>query len=326
MAVADHALSWSAQGGDYLRRGEWLAGVGYRYQYSDHLFHGTTDLGHTDGNPSFKNRAIHFIDLHATYMATKRLSLSLTLPFKYADSTSSYEHDFVHFHTMHAGGLGDIRLAAGFWLLDPAKQREEDRKHRNISLGLGVKFPTGDYQATDTSYRGTGPIQWPVHPSLQLGTGGWGIVLQMDAFHEVFRNGFVYASGSYTIEPRNVNGVPVIEYPGVQSVPDSYVGTIGLSYMIWPKQGLSLSLGGRIEGLPVHDLLGGSEGYRGAGYVISIEPGLAWSRGRNTFTMSAPVALERNRQATVAERRAGWQGYAAAFADFLIQASYSRRF
>src|SRR3989442_14841687 len=173
MAVADHALSWSAQGGDYLRSGEWLAGVGYRWEHADHFFHGTADLGTV---PS--SRDIHFIDLHATYMATKRLSVSLTLPFKYADSTSSYEHDGVNFHTMHADGLGDIRLVADFWLLDPAKQQKKEHNHQNISLGLGVQFPTGDYKATDISYRASGPIQWPVHPSLQPGTGGLAIILE----------------------------------------------------------------------------------------------------------------------------------------------------
>ena len=103
-----------------------------------------------------------------------------------------------------------------------------------------------------------------------------------------------------------------------------YVGRTGLSNSIWPKQGLSLSLGGRVEGIPVHDLVGGSDGYRGAGYVVSIEPGLAWSRGRNTFTVSAPVAVARNRQQTVPNRGAGVH-YGADFSDFFIQAGYIRR-
>ena len=142
-------------------------------------------------------------------------------------------------------------------------------------------------------------------------------------------------SGSCLISPREVNGVEMtigdlpipdaVNDGTITSVTDAHVGQVGLSYAIWPKQGLSLSLGGRVEGIPVHDLIGGSDGYRGAGYVVSIEPGLAWSRGRNTITVSAPVAIERNRQASVPNRRAGVH-YGADFSDFFIQAAYIRRF
>ena len=184
MAVTDHAFSLGAQGGNYLKKGEWLGAVSYRWLHADSLFVGTDALPLFD--PS-EYREFHFIDVHATYMMTKRLSLGLTLPFKHAESFMTYQHDF------------------------------------------------------------------------------------------------------------------------------------------WPKHGLSISLGGRVEGIPVHDLIGGSGGYRGAGYVVSIEPGFAWSRGRNTITLSAPVAVERNRQASVPNRRAGVH-YGADFADFFIQAAFLHRF
>ena len=197
------------------------------------------------------------------------------------------------------------------------------------------QFPTGDYKATGISYRETGPVRRPVHPSLQPGTGGWGVILELEAFRELFEKFFAYLSGSYLITPREVNGVEMtigdlpipdaINDGTITSVPDTYVGRAGFSYAVWPKQGLSVSLGGRVEGIPDHDLIGGSDGYRGAGYVVSIEPGLSWSRGRNTVTFSAPVALARNRQQTVPNRRAGVH-YGADFSDFLIQASFSRRF
>lgn len=92
MRVTDHAFSLSAQGGDYLKPGEWLAAVTCRWLPDGHrIFVGHQEIGHSD---AFDNREIHFIDLHASHMLTKRLSLSVTLPFKYAESTSKYEHDF----------------------------------------------------------------------------------------------------------------------------------------------------------------------------------------------------------------------------------------
>src|SRR5438309_444254 len=82
--------------------------------------------------------------------------------------SSLYEHDFIHRHTMHAGGLGDMRILTDLWLLAPHKHMDG-----NIALGLGVKVPTGDDKAADISYRTTGPVTRPVDPSIQPGDGGW---------------------------------------------------------------------------------------------------------------------------------------------------------
>src|SRR5206468_9142895 len=80
---------------------------------------------------------------------------------------------------------------------------------------------------------------------------------------------------------------------------EQYSGRIGLSYALLPKQGLSVSLAGRIEGVPVHDLIGSSQGFRRPGYAISIEPGVVWSKKGYTLSVSAPVALYRNRERSV---------------------------
>ena len=78
--------------------------------------------------------------------------------------------------------------------------------------------------------------------------------------------------------------------------------------------------------MPTHDLIGGSEGSRTPGYVISIEPGASLSLGKNFFNLSAPVAVERHASRAVADIRNNFPTGAGAFADFLIIASYSRRF
>ncbi len=332
MTLTDHGLSLNAQGGGYLERGEWLVGLSYRWGSADRVFVGNKEI---DASGGWDTREIHFLDLNVDYMATKRLSLSVKFPFKYGEETDAIYHDFKNFHTMSAGGLGDIRLVGRVWLLDPAKQLEKQQSQQNISLGLGIQLPTGDYKATDVSYRETGPVTRPVHPALQPGTGGWGIVLEMEAFKEVFKNAIAYVSGLYLISPRELNDVQItyadrpiaaaVEDGILQSVPDSYVGRAGLSYAICPSQGLSISLGGRIEGMPTRDVIGGSEGYRPAGFAIAIEPGLTWTRGRNIFNVSVPVAIERHRERNVPNLRSG-TAYPAAFADFVILAGYSRRF
>jgi hypothetical protein len=111
------------------------------------------------------------------------------------------------------------------------------------------------------------------------------------------------------------------------SVPDQYLARGGLTYGIWPKIGLSVSLGARIEGVPVRDLVGGSDGYRIPGYAISIEPGISITRDKWTLSVTAPVPVERHASTSVTDARTNSPvaGYGA-FADFLVTASVSYRF
>ncbi|HYV27228.1 MAG TPA: hypothetical protein VFA77_06820, partial [Candidatus Eisenbacteria bacterium] len=61
------------------------------------------------------------------------------------------------------------------------------------------------------------------------------------------------------------------------------------------------------------------------GFAISIEPGLVYSKNRWTASLSAPVALYRNRERSVIDEQTGRHGDAA-FADFMILVSVGRSF
>src|SRR6185312_14118739 len=115
------------------------------------------------------------------------------------------------------------------------------------------------------------------------------------------------------------------------SVPDQYLGRAGVGYVLWPKFGLTLSLGARLEGVPVEDLLGDSHGWRNAGYAFSIEPGLSVNKGRFYFSVTAPVAVHRYAAKNLTDIKVSKElnadfGGNAAFADYLITASVSWRF
>jgi hypothetical protein len=83
-------------------------------------------------------------------------------------------------HTMRAIGIGDLRLSANYWLLNPDKHPDQ-----NISLSLGAKAPTGDDAATDTSFRPTGPELQPVDSAIEAGDGAWRIIFSGNAFAKV---------------------------------------------------------------------------------------------------------------------------------------------
>src|SRR5205823_1430275 len=70
------------------------------------------------------------------------------------------------------------------------------------------------------------------------------------------------------------------------SVPDVYDGRAGLSYV---APNVVFSLGGRVDGIPMRDLIGRSDGFRRPAIIGYVEPALSVTRGRGTYTISAPV-------------------------------------
>jgi hypothetical protein len=315
----------------YLEPHEWVATVAYRYFHS---FRDFNSSGNEVNIPFIKNDTyVDLFDIAATYAVTKRLSFTLELPIQYGSRTNSAEHDGVHVHTMRASGIGDLRLSANFLLLNPDKHPDQ-----NISLGLGVKAPTGDDAASDYSFRPTGPDLRAVDPAIQPGDGGWGIILSGNAFAKVFKDTFAYINGFYLINPRETNGVHTVNFdvlPFTQgdkglmfdSVPDQSLVRGGLARAIWPAIGLSGSFGIRWEGIPSHDLIGGSVGWRLPGYSVSIEPGISISHGKDYLSVTAPVAVYRYGLDSVPLVRTHNPVVGvASFADYQINVTYSHEF
>jgi hypothetical protein len=315
------SLSLGAQGINYLNPGQFEGDVSYRFLHSENVFVGTQEQPqlHDVGG----RNTIHSIDVAATYEITPRFSASLTVPFLHDEF--SLPNDDKKRHEGSSGGLGDMRLVGNAWLFSPP-----DHPNGNINLGVGVKFPTGDDRATDDYYTANGtPLLRPVDIAAQPGDGGWGLFLELQAFQKVIENLFAYASGFYLINPRDTNGTekPSPLFTAVNSVPDQYLGRVGLSYAIWPSKGLSLTLGGRIDGVPVNDAVGGSDGFRRAGYAIYVDPGVNWVFGKNILSVNVPVAVERNLQASpYLDNGVVKSSAAGAFADYIVVAAYSRRF
>jgi len=87
------------------------------------------------------------------------------------------------------------------------------------------------------------------------------------------------------------------------------------------------SVGMRDECLPVHDLLGGSQGFRRPGYIISEEQGISYSFKRFSAYAYVPVALVRNRTQSVPDKNKTaitgvYSQGDAAFADYVINVGF----
>jgi hypothetical protein len=109
------------------------------------------------------------------------------------------------------------------------------------------------------------------------------------------------------------------------SVYDQFFLRGGVGFPI-PKQ--PLASGGfaiRVEGVPAYDLIGSSMGFRRPGVAVSAEPSITIGRGRNSFTLSVPVAIYRNRFQSAPDALTGAHGDAA-FANWLLMTGFTTKF
>ncbi|RYY62515.1 MAG: hypothetical protein EOO05_02455 [Chitinophagaceae bacterium] len=276
----------------------------------------------------------HSLDLSIIRKLNDRWSLALNMPLLANKRTSLYEHGFKERGSTESFGLGDMRLSASYWLVDPKKNTRG-----NVQVGMGIKFATGDYNYKDY-WTGAGPggtdTLFTVDQSIQLGDGGTGITTEFNAYYRIAGAFQAYASGFYLFNPKEVNGTRTYrEYVSatlynetICSVPDQYQFRAGFSYGI---NKFSFLAGGRIDAIPVYDLIGKSTGFRRPGYAIAVEPGVTYMTGRTNLFLTVPFAVERNRTQSVTdkERSKNSGTYVigdAAFSDYVINLGMSVRF
>lgn len=265
----------------------------------------------------------------------KGWSVSVNLPILVNTRSSLYEHGGKSRHATHSFGLGDARVAAYKWINDPAKM-----PRANVQFGLGLKLPTGDYKYQDKFYvNDSTSILGPVDQSIQLGDGGLGFTTEVNAYYNFTPAFSAYGNFYYLINPREQNGTltsrgsapsaSAIRYGSdVMSVPDQYMFRAGLNYEV---KHFTFSGGIRKECLPVKDLIGGSNGFRRPGYIVSVEPGLTYKFKQVDLYAYVPFAVKRNRTQSVPDKiRTQVTGvYAqgdAAFADYAMNLGLTFKF
>ncbi len=335
------SVGTGANSNSMMHPGQWQVSLGFRSLHSYKHYVGA------DYQPAREAAGTNVIndqqafDLGVTYSVTDRLSVAFNLPFSFNYRTSLYEHygnalagnpAQKRFGTM-ANGIGDARITASYWLLDPLKHMKG-----NLSVGLGVKLPTGDWNVQDQFHRRATDgsdytITKAVDQSIQLGDGGVGINLEIQGYQQLFSRTSLYYNGFYMSNPKNVNSAANVapdkvvtdEMVRYMSVADQYAGRVGLNYALAPKAGIGATLGARIEGIPAYDLIGGADGFRRPGYVFSIEPGISYSTAKNTLFVSLPIATQRNRIKSANDWVNNKHGDAA-FADYIITATVTHRF
>lgn len=318
-----------------LGTGDIQVGVNYRYFKSFRHFRGTEEEPDRLSNNTEVINHSHAWDFFATYGISERLYTSITIPTVINTRSSLYEHGRDERNVTFSRGLADIRFGVGYWLFDLEKS-----PNANLALGLGVKLPTGNYNASDIFYNvgpNGEPQTRPVDQSIQPGDGGFGITLDFQFYQKIATDFFGYASGFYLVNPRETNGTrtfretlsPILENEAIMAVPDQYSIRGGLSYTISPS--FSSSLGARFDCVPVKDFIGGNDGFRRPGNVLSIDPGLSYMKSNFSINLNVPFAVRRERPQSVTdletEQLTGTpRNGDAAFSDYVINLGVSYRF
>jgi hypothetical protein len=317
-------------GGTYPAEGTWSVSLGWRYQKSDRHFVGSEYQQERDEEGSQVINHVNLADLSVRYQATKRLELIVGVPIFMGTRSQALraQGEILERYQTEARGIGDIVVAARRWMFDP-----DTHAGANVQFGIGVKVPTGDNDVTDTfrvlSGDGVSNVVRTVDQSIQPGDGGFGLLADFVAFKGLASGKVsMYASGTYLANPQGTSGVPTFrngEGERLMSIADQYLLRGGAAFQVPRSTNLSFSAGIRVEGVPVHDLLGPSDHFRRPGVAISIEPSLNIATGKNVVTLGLPFAVYRNRFKSVWDEVRGGHGDAA-FADYLVMAGYSRRF
>jgi len=320
MPVRFTSPSLGGQRESFFQAGEWQVGAAFRRLYASNWFVGTekNEAAAPFGQPLYLN--INSLDFSVTYGVTDRLSLTLTLPFSYGSHSRFYADQ--QRHVVDAGGLGDISLIGNAWLLQPATHPTG-----NLALGIGVKTPTGSNEVIDNFYNADGSVgERVVDQAIQLGDGGWGIMLQAQAYRQVVPRVIAYVNAAYLLSLREHTNVPSPLSGVLLAVPDVYFVRAGLASAILPSVGLAASLGARLDGIPLRDLVGGGDDYfRRPGYTLYLDPGVSLRRGRNEMTLSIPLRLHQNFKQSLIDRQRDFRG-GGDLADYLVFAAYSYRF
>jgi hypothetical protein len=327
--IRESAPLFGAFSGTYLQPGRWEMDVSVRDSTADrHYSLGVYQEQRTALGTYVINKQQQTL-FSLSHAVTPRLSIAINVPVIVASWSipSPTTPTPGPRATQHGHGLGDVSVLGRMWLLDPGAHPT-----RNLSVGFGIKAPTGASDQTDTfvNLNGTGAGAKAVDQSVQPGDGGWGTQFELQGFAAIGRT-FVFGSVDYLANPRNVNdtssilvglGLPSATTPlrNVNSVPDQYVARLGLGMPV--AKGFGVSASWRVEGVPRYDVIGRSDGFRRPGTEMFIEPAITYSRGNSTIAFNLPRAVYRYR---APDPYTGANGDAT-FPDWVAIASYSYRF
>jgi len=144
-------------------KSRWQLAIGFRKQRSHRHFVGTEEQKQRAEQGTEVVNNIYLYDVALTYDVNHRFNLTAAIPFMKATRRRGTSPQI-----FHSFGFGDLVVMGRMWLF-----KQPSESPRNISFGVGIKFPTGKSNVTDTVLAGNGrTVTQVVDQSIQLGDGG----------------------------------------------------------------------------------------------------------------------------------------------------------
>lgn len=330
-----------------LSKGDLQVGANYRHFHSWRHFVGTEEQPQRQVLGNAVNIYSHAVDLNLSYGITNRLQFNVTIPYVHNERSQTLVQNKdtatgkLTRYSVFAHGLADVRFDLNYWVIAPEKV-----VNGNLMIGFGLKLATGSHSTTDMALQKDGSYANTVNDqAIQPGDGGVGFSLQFQGFTKIYQGISGFANGYYLFNPKESNGTfksaakTGLAGYNLYACPDQYFIRAGLMTSILKNKSLTLSLAGRMEGIPAYDALGGQVAYRRPGYVVAIESGVSYHTGKHTISLFVPYNFLKNRIQSAADKAdqnlqngkitdAGKYVHVqgdAAFADYSISLGYAYR-
>ncbi len=293
-----------------LSKGDLQVGVNYRYFHSWRHFVGTDEQPQRQTLGNAVNIYSHAVDLNLSYGLTNRLQFNLSLPYVHNERSQTLVQNKdtasgkLTRYSLFAQGLADVRLGLNYWVNDPLLAQ-----HGNLMIGFGLKLATGSHGTTDNALQKDGSYKSAVNDqAIQPGDGGVGFSLEFSGFTKLYKGISGFANGYYLFNPKESNGTyksaPKAGLAGynLYACPDQYFARAGVMTSVLKGKNLTLSLAGRMEGIPAYDIIGGQVAYRRPGYVMAVESGVSYQKGHSTLSLFVPYNFAKNRIQSAADK------------------------
>ena len=290
--------------------------IGYRVFNSNKYFVGSKEIFRPTAVENHQN----IFDIGLDYRISHRWSLIADVPVFNGTRNQIYPPKGI----FQVSGIGDVTVGAQAWLFRPPTENGG-----NVAVNAQIKLPTGINNATGSGlYKGR-IVKATADQSMQPGDGTWAFSVGTQAYKRLWHTASAYGQGNYLFSPVNTTNVATFRSQpgqGFMSATDQFLFRGGMSQSVPKVRGLAMSLGLRGEGVPVRDLMGGSDGFRRPGFILSLDPGVMFNYKHDTLSVNGPWALYRDRPPSVPEIHNHTVNGDAFFADYTVVVGLSHHF
>jgi hypothetical protein len=248
------------------------ASYAFTYSDTDHYYIGKDRDDATETNVAPATLGIEHV-LGIEYDLAHGITLVGELPFVHTEQ--SRELGGVA-GTMEANGIGDIRLLGRYWIRD-------EMTGPRWYAALGVRLPTGESDGQFKRMNGTFVTK---DLAAQAGTGNAAGIVELGGDTALgarlglaFSARYVFTPSATTVN--NFRNELTGNGPEKNSDSDAAAARLSLSMPLSAGEGalsrISASVFGDIAWVPYDDLFGDTEGFRRAGPIVTLGPGLGFS-------------------------------------------------